>query len=153
MRPGTVAIHTGSVGTDATGATAVPLYQSVAYAYGRAEDLSDVFGGAAPGYVYTRIANPTTAALEARLTELEGGIGCVATSSGMAAIASVVISLVHSGDEIVAAAGIFGGTVSLFENVLSRFGVRTRMVDPAPVSALTTNNPRFPAAENRLETV
>ena len=129
MRPGTVAIHSGSVGADATGATAVPLYQSVSYAYRRAEDLAEVFRGAAPGYIYTRIANPTTAALETRLAELEGGIGCIATSSGMAAIASVVMGLVKAGDEIVAAAGIFGGTVSLFEKILGRFGVTTTLVD------------------------
>ena len=129
MRPGTVAIHSGSVGADATGATAVPLYQSVSYAYRRAEDLAEVFRGAAPGYIYTRIANPTTAALETRLAELERGIGCIATSSGMAAIASVVMGLVQAGDEIVAAAGIFGGTISLFEKILRRFGVTTTLVD------------------------
>ena len=129
MKRATVAIQSGSVGADRSGATAVPLYQTVSYAYPRAEDLADVFGGAAPGYIYTRIANPTTSALEMRLAELEDGIGCIVTSSGMAAIASVVMGLVKTGDEIVSAAGIFGGTVSLFENVLGRFGVTTRLVD------------------------
>jgi len=131
MRPASVAIHSGSAGVDASGASAVPLYQTVSYAYATAEELADVFAGRAPGYIYTRMANPTTAALEVRLAHLEGGIGCIATASGMAAIASAVMGLVRSGDEIVAAAGIFGGTVSLFKNVLGRFGVRTRLVRAA----------------------
>ncbi|MHC4703282.1 MAG: O-acetylhomoserine aminocarboxypropyltransferase/cysteine synthase family protein, partial [Planctomycetota bacterium] len=73
-------------------------------------------------------------ALESRLAEFEDGIGCIATSSGMAAIASAVMALVKAGDEIIAAAGIFGGTVSLFENTLSRFGVKTTFVDVAETS-------------------
>jgi O-acetylhomoserine (thiol)-lyase len=136
MRPETAAIHAGSVGAEGSGATAVPVYQTVAYAYRTAEELADVFGGRASGYIYTRIANPTTSALETTLAEMEQGIGCIATSSGMAAITSVVMGLVRAGDEIVAAAGIFGGTISLFENVLRRFEVRTRLVEAGAVDAL-----------------
>ncbi len=113
------------------GATAVPIYQTVSYAYKTAQELADAFEGKSPGYVYTRIANPTTTALEIRLAELEDGIGCIATSSGMAAVASAVMGLVRAGDQIVAAAGIFGGTVSLFERTLGRFGVKTTFVDVA----------------------
>ena len=131
MKDDTLFIHGGFVGDSSGGATAVPICQTVSYAYKTAQELADVFDGKAPGYIYTRIANPTTAALEARLTELEDGIGCIATSSGMAAIASVVMGLVRSGDEIIVAAGIFGGTVSLFENTLGRFGVETTLVDAA----------------------
>jgi O-acetylhomoserine (thiol)-lyase len=131
MRTGTLAIHGGFAGDRETGATAVPLYQTVSYAFKSAQELADVFAGKAPGYIYTRIANPTTTALELRLSDLEEGIGCIATSSGMAAIASVVMGLVRAGDEIIAAVGIFGGTVSLFENTLGRFGVRTNLVDAA----------------------
>jgi O-acetylhomoserine (thiol)-lyase len=129
MKTDTLAIHGGFKCDDSSGATAVPIYQTVSYAYETAQELADVFAGKAPGYIYTRLASPTTTALEARLTELEDGIGCIATSSGMAAIASVVMGLVRSGDEIVAAAGIFGGTVSFFENTLGRFGVKTTLVD------------------------
>lgn len=129
MKTDTVAIHGGFADDGSSGATAVPINQTVSYAYKTAQELADVFDGKSPGYIYTRIANPTTAALEARLTELEGGIGCIATSSGMAAIASVVMGLVRSGDEIISAAGIFGGTVSLFENTLGRFDVKTNLVD------------------------
>jgi O-acetylhomoserine (thiol)-lyase len=131
MKTDTLAIHGGFTGDSSSGATVVPIYQTVSYTYKTAQELADVFDGKAPGYIYTRIANPTTFALEARLTELEGGIGCIATSSGMAAIASVAMGLVRSGDEVIAAAGIFGGTVSLFENTLGRFGVKTNLVDAA----------------------
>ncbi|MHC4570499.1 MAG: O-acetylhomoserine aminocarboxypropyltransferase/cysteine synthase family protein [Planctomycetota bacterium] len=131
MNTDTLAIHGGFAGDSSSGASAVPIYQTVSYAYKTAQELADVFDSKAPGYIYTRIANPTTFALEARLAELEDGIGCIATSSGMAAIASVAMGLVRSGDEIIAAAGIFGGTVSLFENTLGRFGVKTNLVDAA----------------------
>jgi len=131
MKPDTLAVHGGFAGDNETGATAVPISQTVSYAYRTAQELADVFDGKAPGYIYTRIANPTTTALEVRLTQLEDGIGCIATSSGMAAIASVVMSLAGAGDEIIAATGIFGGTVSLFENTLGRFNVKTTLVDVA----------------------
>ncbi len=131
MKPDTLSIHGGFDGDSISGATAVPIWQTVSYAYKTAQELADIFGGKAPGYIYTRIANPTTTALESRLTLLEDGIGCIATSSGMAAIASVVMSLAGAGDEIIAATGIFGGTVSLFENTLGRFDVKTTLVDVA----------------------
>jgi len=137
MKTDTLAIHGGFAGNGGTGATAVPVYQTVSYAYRTAQELADAFAGRLPGYIYTRIANPTTTALETRLTELENGIGCIATSSGMAAIASVVMGLTKAGDHIVAAAGIFGGTVSLFENTLARFGVETTLVDVAETSNFT----------------
>ena len=141
MRPDTKAIHGGFDADRETGSTAVPIYQTVSYAYPTAQELADVFDGKAPGYIYTRIANPTTYALESRLSQLEGGIGCIATSSGMAAIASVVMGLTRTGDEIISAAGIFGGTVSLFENTLGRFGVKTNLVD-------ATNTKQFSQALN-----
>ena len=134
MKPDTLAVHGGFAGDSVNGATAVPIWQTVSYAYETAQELADVFDGKAAGYIYTRIANPTTTALEVRLTELEDGIGCIATSSGMAAIASVVMGLVRAGDSIITAAGIFGGTVSLFENTLGRFGVETVLVDVADTS-------------------
>lgn len=129
MKPDTSAIHGGFKSDSASGATAVPIYQTVSYAYKTAQELADVFGNKAPGYIYTRLANPTTSALEARLCILENGIGCIATSSGMAAIASVVMGLTKTGDELITAAGIFGGTVSLFEKTLGRFGVKTTLVE------------------------
>ncbi|MHC4194909.1 MAG: aminotransferase class V-fold PLP-dependent enzyme, partial [Planctomycetota bacterium] len=131
MKIDTLAIHSGFANDSQTGATAVPIHQTVSYAYKTAAELADVFDSKRPGYIYTRITNPTTSVLEARLTQLEDGIGCIATSSGMAAIASVVMGLVKTGDRIISAVGIFGGTVSLFENTLGRFGVETVLVDAA----------------------
>jgi O-acetylhomoserine (thiol)-lyase len=124
MKPDTLAVHGGVSSDGGSGASAVPVYQTVSYAYNTAQGLADAFAGRSPGYIYTRIANPTTTALETRLTELEDGIGCTA-------IASVVMGLAVAGDHIVAAAGIFGGTVSLFENTLARFGIKTTLVDVA----------------------
>lgn len=134
MKDNTLVIHGGFSGDKETGATVVPIQQTISYAYRSAEEIAKVFDSKAPGYIYTRIANPTNSALEARLAQLEDGIGCIATSSGMAAIASAVMSLVRTGDEIIAATGIFGGTVSLFKNTLGRFGVKTIFVDAADTS-------------------
>jgi O-acetylhomoserine (thiol)-lyase len=134
MKPETIAIHGGVSGDPATGASSVAIYQSAAFAYGTAGELSDVFAGRAPGHIYSRISNPTTYALERRLTELEGGVGCVATASGMGAISAVATALLKAGDEIIAAKGIFGGTVSLFEKTLGRFGITTHFVDATDTS-------------------
>jgi len=131
----TKALHGGYQPDPSTGATAAPIHQTTAFAYDAACDLADVFGGRAPGYVYSRIGNPTSAAFERRLTELEGGIGCISCSSGMAAIASVAMGLTRAGDHIVAGGGIFGGTVSFFARTLSRFGVETSFVDSGDTEA------------------
>lgn len=131
MKPHTLAVHGGYSPEGETGATVAPIFQTISYAYGTAEELAQVFEGTAPGYIYTRIANPTTYALERRLSELEGGIGCLACSSGMAAITCIATGLLRAGEHIVSAAGIFGGTVSLFKNTLSRFGIETTFVDAA----------------------
>lgn len=129
MKNQTVSLHGGCLNDGITGATAVPIFQTVSYAYRKARDLADAFEGKKPGYIYTRIANPTTFALEQRLTELEGGIGSIATSSGMAAISSATMALLKAGDHIVSASGIFGGTISLFKSTLGRFGVKTSFVN------------------------
>jgi O-acetylhomoserine (thiol)-lyase len=133
MKSNTIAIHGGYYG-EAAGSTAVPIHQTVSYAHRTAKELADVFAGRGPGYIYTRLSNPTTSVLEARMTQLENGIGAIATASGMAAITSVVMGLLRAGDEIIAAKGIFGGTVSLLQNTLSRFGIATRFVDVAETS-------------------
>ena len=131
MKTDTIAVHGGFAGDGFSGAAAVPIYQTVSYAHKTAQELADAFEGKMPGYIYTRIANPTTTALEVRLAELEDGVACIATSSGMAAVASVVMGLLRGGDHLVAATGIFGGTVSLFETTLKRFGIETTWVDVA----------------------
>jgi O-acetylhomoserine (thiol)-lyase len=129
-------IHGAFVQDQTAGATSSPIVQSSAFAYGSAEDIEAVFAGRDAGFVYSRIANPTVAAFEARLTALEEGLGAIALSSGMAAISSLTLALAGSGDEIVAGNSLFGGTYSLFQNTLSRYGIGVRFVDPANPAAV-----------------
>ena len=131
MKKHTLAIHGGYVPDGETGATTAPIYQTIAYTYSSGEELAAVFAGKAPGYVYTRIANPTNYALERRLTQLEGGVGSLVCSSGMAAITCVLTGLLQAGDHILSTAGIFGGTVSLFKNPFAKCGIETTFVDAA----------------------
>ncbi|MCK4849754.1 MAG: O-acetylhomoserine aminocarboxypropyltransferase/cysteine synthase [Phycisphaerae bacterium] len=139
MRTHTLAVHGGYDPEEQTGATATPIFQTISYAYRSAEELAEVFAGTAPGYIYTRIANPTTYALERRLTQLEDGIGSLVCSSGMAAITCILAGLLHAGDHILSAAGIFGGTVSLFKNTFGRFGVETTLVDAGDTEQFAKN--------------
>jgi len=146
MKPETLSIHSGFTGDKVTNATVVPIYQTVSYNHRTAEQLADIFEGKAGGYIYSRIANPTTTALENRLAELEEGIGCIATSSGMAAISAVATGLLETGTEILSARDIFGGTASLFKNTLARFGIKTRFVDAGKTKEFAENindNTRF----------
>jgi O-acetylhomoserine (thiol)-lyase len=118
------------------GATTPPIYQTAAFAYPTADELEATFAGRAPGHIYTRISNPTVSAFEERMTLLEGGRGALAAASGMAAITTTILALASQGDEIVASESLFGGTLHLFDGVLSRFGVRTRYVDCTDVEAV-----------------
>ena len=139
MKSHTCAIHGGYRPEEQTGATVPPIFQTVSYAYRSAEELAQVFEGTAPGYIYTRIANPTTYALERRLAELEAGVGCLACSSGTAAIAVAAMGLLRCGDHILSAAGIFGGTASLFRNTLGRFGIETTFADASHTQQFAEN--------------
>lgn len=132
----TLLIH-GGLEPGPTGATNVPIVQSSAFAHATAEDLEDVFRGRKPGQIYTRLNNPTTESLERRLALLEGGIAAIATASGMAAIATAVLTILRAGDEILASSSLFGGTYSLFRDTLSNYGISARFVDPTDVTALT----------------
>ena len=129
-------MHGGFELDQATGATVPPIVQSSAFAYGSAEEIEAVFAGREAGYVYSRISNPTVGAFEARLTALEEGLGAIAVSSGMAAISSLALALAGSGDEIVAGSSLFGGTYSLFQNTLNRYGIGVRFVDPRDLGAV-----------------
>lgn len=130
----TRAIHSG-VDSFQTGATTTPLVESTAFAYPTAEEIEAVFAGRDAGFVYSRIANPTVRAFEARFTALEDGLGAIALSSGMAAISSLVLALAGSGEEIVAGSSLFGGTYSLFQHTLRRYGIGVRFVDPRSPAA------------------
>lgn len=131
------------------GTTQVPIYQSSAFRHECAEDLEKIFTNKAMGFSYTRINNPTVEAFEKRITKLEGGIGSVACASGMAALFNAFMNVLCSGDEIVAAAGLYGGTVELFED-LEAFGITTKYVKenvPEEYEALITDKTRVIFAE------
>ncbi|MCH8216769.1 MAG: O-acetylhomoserine aminocarboxypropyltransferase/cysteine synthase [Planctomycetes bacterium] len=127
----TTAIHAGDQKKSDWGQSTVPVYQTVSYGYQTAKELEAVFSGRALGHIYSRISNPTTAVLERRLADMEGAVGCIATASGMAAISAVVLGLLKSGDHIVASSGLFGGTISLFNDTCARMGITTHYVDVA----------------------
>ncbi len=105
------------------------------YVFGSAAEAAAVFKGDAPGYIYSRFTNPTVEAFERRLAAMEGGESCVATASGMAAVLTLCLSTLSMGDHIVASRGLFGSTISLFNNILERFGLSVSYVDMSDVAA------------------
>lgn len=134
----TRALHAGGTPDAATGARAVPIYQTTSFVFDDAADAGNLFALQKYGNIYSRIGNPTVAALEERLASLEGGIGAVATASGMSAEFITFAALVGAGDHVVAAAQLYGGTVTQLDVTLRRFGVETTFVgssDPADFAA------------------
>ncbi|MEA5155880.1 O-acetylhomoserine aminocarboxypropyltransferase/cysteine synthase family protein [Raineyella sp.] len=130
-RPETLAIHAGQEQPDpTTHSRAVPIYQTTSYVFDSAEEAADLFALRKPGNIYGRIMNPTEDVFEQRITALEGGVGALATSAGAAAITYAVLNLVNAGDNIVAAATLYGGTFALFEHTLAQYGIEARFVDP-----------------------
>ncbi|GAB4324608.1 MAG: homocysteine synthase [Promethearchaeota archaeon] len=134
----TKAIHAGVAPKFETNATLPPVVQSASFQYETSKELADVFDSRKFGHLYTRISNPTVAAFEQRMAALEGGLGAVATSSGMAAIFSVVASLARAGDEILSSTSLFGGTLLLFNEVFANLGIRTRYFDPVKPDQLAS---------------
>lgn len=131
LRFETLQIHAGQENPDpATGARAVPIYQSTSYVFENSAQAEGRFGLTEAGNIYTRIMNPTTDVFEQRIAALEGGIGALAAASGAAAITYSVQNIAHSGDHIVAAKTIYGGTYNLFAHTLADFGISTTFVDP-----------------------
>lgn len=129
----TIQLHGGQEIDAVTKSRAVPLYQTTSYVFEDTQDAADLFGLKKFGNIYTRIMNPTTDVFEKRVTLLEGGVGAVATASGMAAITYAILNIAGSGDEIVSASTIYGGTYSLFENTFPNFGIKVNFVDPENV--------------------
>ncbi|WP_457748537.1 aminotransferase class I/II-fold pyridoxal phosphate-dependent enzyme [Sulfurimonas sp.] len=111
------------------GAVSPAIVASASFAYGTPETAEGIFNGSVKKPLYSRMGNPTTAKLESIMAEMDGGIGAVATSSGMGATTLAVMSLVSQGDEIISIGGLFGGTYSLFDETLSRFGIKTHFFD------------------------
>lgn len=125
----TNALHAGH-DTNLTGGTrAVPIYQNTAFVFDDTDHAAGLFNLSVPGYIYTRLNNPTTDVLEQRLAALEGGIASVVTASGMAAISTALLVLLKSGDHIVSSSSIYGGTYNLLAVTLPRLGITTTFVD------------------------
>ena len=127
----TKSLHTGHDVNNTQGTRAVPIYQSTAYVFNDSDQAANLFSLAEPGYIYTRLNNPTNDVLEQRLAALEGGIAAVSTASGTAAISTALMVLLKSGDHIVASSSLYGGTYNLLSVTLPRLGITTTFVDPS----------------------
>lgn len=143
MKLETIALHSGYEGDPATNAATTPIYQTTSYTFNNTQHGADLFNLAVPGNIYTRIMNPTTAVLEARLTEMEGGIGALGLASGMAAITYAIQAITRVGSNIVSTTQLYGGTYNLFAHTLPAQGVETRFAscdDHAGLEALIDEN-------------
>src|SRR6202041_1737187 len=136
MRNETIAIHAGYDPDPATKSVAVPIYQTVAYAFDSADHGAALFNLEAEGYRYSRIANPTTAVLEKRVAELEGGVGALAVATGQAALHFALVNLADTGGNIVSVPQLYGTTHTLLSHVLPRQGITTRFADSDKADAI-----------------
>lgn len=146
----TRSLHAGGTPDSVTGARAVPIYQTTSFVFEDTNDAATLFALQKYGNIYSRIGNPTVAALEERIASLEGGLGAVATSSGQAAEFLVFAALAGAGDHIVASAALYGGTVTQLDVTLRRFGVDTTFIesdDPADFAAAIQENTKLVFAE------
>ncbi len=135
MELGTSAIHAAWHGDPETGSCNVPIHQTSCFLYKDTDYASEIFKLNIPGWIYTRLQNPTTDVFEQRMAALDGGVGAVATASGQQAIFVAILNLAHTGDHIVASNSLYGGTVSLFKNTFKRFGINVSMVDMQDLDA------------------
>ncbi len=127
-RPETVAVRGGYAGDNGTHAISVPIYQTVGYQFDDTSHAARLFNLDEPGNIYTRIMNPTADVLEQRVAQLEGGVGALAFSSGMAAITGAILNVARSGDEILSSTSLYGGTWTLFTSTLRDFGITVRFI-------------------------
>ena len=125
----TLAVHAGAKPDPTTGARSVPIYQTAAYVFKDTEEAADLFGLRKAGNIYTRLMNPTTDVFEKRIAALEGGIGALATASGMAAITTALLTFTKPGDEIVSGDKLYGGTYELFNYTFPKLGRIVKFVD------------------------
>jgi O-acetylhomoserine (thiol)-lyase len=129
MKIETLAVHAGYTPDPVTKAAAVPIYQTVAYAFDNAQHGADLFDLKVPGNIYTRIMNPTQDVLEKRVAALEGGIAALAVASGMSAITYAIQTITESGDNFISASQLYGGTYNLFAHTLPQMGIEARFAD------------------------
>ena len=125
----TLQLHAGQVVDATTKSRVVPIYQTTSFVFEDTQEGADLFALQKAGNIYTRITNPTTSAFEERIAALEGGVGALATASGMAALTYTILGLAHAGDHVVAASTIYGGTFNLLKETLPRYGITTTFVD------------------------
>ena len=131
IHPETIALHGGSFRSDkSTKSIAVPIYQTTSYQFDSSEHASNLFSLKELGNIYTRIMNPTTAILEERVAQLEGGLAAVAVSSGQAASAFAVQNLCSAGDNIISSTDLYGGTWNQFANTFKQMGIEVRFANP-----------------------
>jgi len=128
-KPETIAVHGGYSPDPTTRAVAVPIYQTVAFAFDSTQHGADLFDLKVPGNIYSRIMNPTNEVLEQRMAALEGGIGALALASGQAAVTYAIQTIAEAGDNIVSSSALYGGTYNLFAHTLPQFGISTRFAD------------------------
>jgi O-acetylhomoserine (thiol)-lyase len=136
MKLESLALHHGYSAEATTKAAAVPIYQTTSYTFDNTQHGADLFNLAVPGNIYTRIMNPTTAVLEARVAEIEGGIAGLCVASGMAAITYAIQAIAGVGDNIVSISQLYGGTYNLFMHTFPRQGIEVRMADQADFEGL-----------------
>ena len=129
MKIETLAVHAGYSPDPTTKSVAVPIYQTVAYAFDDTQHGADLFDLKVAGNIYTRIMNPTTAVLEARVAALEGGVGALAVASGMTAVSYSIQTITASGDNIVSASTLYGGSYNLFAHTFPQMGIEVRFAD------------------------
>jgi len=130
----TLQVHAGQEVDPTTRARAVPIYQTTSYVFENSEDGADLFSLKKPGNIYTRIMNPTTDVFEKRVAALEGGVAALAVASGSAATTYAIQNVASSGDHIVSASTVYGGTYNLFAHTFKYQGITTTFVDPDDVS-------------------
>ena len=127
---GTQCLHAGQTPDPTTMACAVPIYRTSAYAFRDTEHAANLFALKELGNIYTRLMNPTQDVLEKRVAAMEGGVGALALASGTSAIYYTIINICQTGDEIVSANTLYGGTYTMFNNILPQFGIKVNFVDP-----------------------
>jgi O-acetylhomoserine (thiol)-lyase len=126
----TICLHAGQVPDPSTGARAVPVHRTTSYVFENSEHAARLFSYQEPGNIYTRIMNPTQDVMEKRMAAMEGGAAALALASGTSAIFYSIINICTAGQEIVSASNLYGGTYTMFDNILPQFGIQTRFADP-----------------------
>ncbi len=132
----TLAVHGGQEADPTTGARAVPIYQTTSYQFKNTDHAANLFSLKEFGNIYTRLMNPTTDVLEKRMAALDGGIGALAVSSGQSAISLALLNIAQTGDEIISADNLYGGTYTLFHYTFAKFGIKVRFVKSNDIQAI-----------------